>query len=86
VQDDATASSDDFADFGFVDMSKLKSRIFSMFGGGSKGEEEGTGAGAGASGGGEAGAGAGEDRVSHRDAVTPELVAHLQRIAGAEEA
>jgi hypothetical protein len=80
MQDEA-GSSDEFADFGFVDMTKLKTRLYAMFGGSStRADEEddappSTAAGA-----------AADERVSHRDAVTPELMAHLQKLAGSEDA
>jgi len=99
----AAEAADEFSDFGFVDLTRLKSSLMSMLGVGAKGGAagkaggegdeddevptstgaglgvaEGTGGAAGSSGAG----GEGSDRVDHRDApVTPELLAHLQRVA-----
>jgi serine/threonine protein kinase len=84
---------DDFADFGFVNTHKLKSTLKAIFGldtpsssgggaasagAGHAGDEDDDGVAAAAS----ATAGGDGDRVSHKDApVTPELEAHLKKLA-----
>lgn len=74
VQSEAAAGPDDFSDFSFVDFSRLKSSVVGFLHGGAKGgEEEDEAAGAGR-------APDASERVSHRDAVTPELVEHLRKL------